>query len=87
LAELHVSIEHQRNPPEELEHRRAVIQAELNLYTYPVLTLPPEITSEIFVQSLPSHDPVVPYPSESPLIFLRICRAWRLLALSTPALW
>ncbi|KAJ7277210.1 hypothetical protein C8J57DRAFT_1713663 [Mycena rebaudengoi] len=86
LAELRISIAHQGHPVEELEHRRAVVEAELDFYTYPVLTLPPEITAEIFVQSLPSHA-VRPHPSRSPLILLRICRTWRILALSTPALW
>ncbi|KAJ7277256.1 hypothetical protein C8J57DRAFT_1061196, partial [Mycena rebaudengoi] len=87
LAELDISIKQQPLSLEELQLRRAVVEAELDLYTYPVLTLPPEITSEIFVQSLPSHGPVTPHPSESPLIFLGICRTWRSLALSTPALW
>ncbi|KAJ7922930.1 hypothetical protein B0H13DRAFT_84852 [Mycena leptocephala] len=69
--------------------RRAEIQAELDLYTYPVLTLPHEITSEIFLQSLPStlDFDVVPNPSEAPLVLLQICRSWRTVALSTPRLW
>ncbi|KAJ7277208.1 hypothetical protein C8J57DRAFT_1581494 [Mycena rebaudengoi] len=87
LAGLHVSIAHRRHPLEKHEHRRAVVEAELALYTYPILTLPLEITSEIFMQSLPSHGAVVPHPSSSPLILLRICRTWRILALSTPTLW
>ncbi|KAJ7277282.1 hypothetical protein C8J57DRAFT_1713702 [Mycena rebaudengoi] len=87
LAELRIPIAHQRHPLEELERRRAVVEAKLDLYVYPVLTLPPEITSEIFVHSLPSHRLVSPLPSTPPLIFLKICSAWRLLALSTPALW
>ncbi|KAJ7633160.1 hypothetical protein FB45DRAFT_726666, partial [Roridomyces roridus] len=52
----------------------------------PVLTLPTEITSEIFLQFLP------PYPERpalagrlSPSFLLRICRTWRDVALST--LW
>ncbi|KAJ7280614.1 hypothetical protein C8J57DRAFT_1174313 [Mycena rebaudengoi] len=60
----------------------------LDAYKYPVLTLPTEITSEIFVHFLP------PYPERppatgltSPEFLAQICRAWREIALSTPRLW
>ncbi|KAJ7134024.1 hypothetical protein C8R43DRAFT_1022215 [Mycena crocata] len=60
----------------------------LDTYKYPVLTLPNEITSEIFINFLP------PYPVRPPIIgplspsFLcRICRRWRDVALATPWLW
>ncbi|KAJ7073826.1 hypothetical protein C8F01DRAFT_1098478 [Mycena amicta] len=56
--------------------------------TYPVLTLPAEITAEIFCAYLP------PYPScpqidrpESPIHLTRVCRQWRNIAHSTPTLW
>ncbi|KAJ7232155.1 hypothetical protein B0H12DRAFT_202057 [Mycena haematopus] len=52
---------------------------------YPVLTLPPEITAEIFKWSLGA--PVRLHSSAAPLLLTRICRDWRTLALSTPALW
>ncbi|KAJ7038868.1 hypothetical protein C8F04DRAFT_330840 [Mycena alexandri] len=54
---------------------------------YPVLTLPFEITSKIFLDCLP--DPVRPYPSqdEAPLVLTRVCRDWRTIALSTSMLW
>ncbi|KAF7369728.1 F-box domain-containing protein [Mycena venus] len=55
---------------------------------YPVLTLPFEITSQIFLECLP-EDPIRPYPSldAAPLIFTRVCRDWRTVALSTSTLW
>ncbi|KAJ7280825.1 hypothetical protein C8J57DRAFT_1563981 [Mycena rebaudengoi] len=63
-------------------------QTRLDAYKYPILTLPIEITSEIFVHFLP------PYPERPPAIGLfspeflgQICRAWREIALSTPRLW
>ncbi|KAJ7439492.1 hypothetical protein FB451DRAFT_1301949 [Mycena latifolia] len=78
----------------ELEHslgllqEKELLQARLDAYTYPVLTLPNEIVSEIFVHFLPV------YPSRPPLIGRRspshlgqICRKWREIALGTPALW
>ncbi|KAJ7034123.1 hypothetical protein C8F04DRAFT_915358, partial [Mycena alexandri] len=60
---------------------------------YPVATLPPEITSNIFLQCLlPSPElssPIQVHPSMymAPLLFLQICRMWRDIALSTPRLW
>ncbi|KAJ7633193.1 hypothetical protein FB45DRAFT_1003327 [Roridomyces roridus] len=67
---------------------RKKCQQVLADYTYPILTLPSEITSEIFLYFLP------PYPQrpsfwgyQSPSFLLRICRRWRDVALTTPALW
>ncbi|KAJ6477833.1 hypothetical protein C8R47DRAFT_1051438 [Mycena vitilis] len=69
----------------ELQERITAARLLLGEIVYPVLTLPPEITSEIFVQA------VNPLPNASsrsaPLLFLRICRLWRAIALSTPCLW
>ncbi|KAJ7612982.1 hypothetical protein FB45DRAFT_938727 [Roridomyces roridus] len=71
-------------PPRLLERQ----QLRKALTGYPVLTLPAEVTSEIFMQFLP------PYPQRpslvgplSPSFLLRICRQWRDVALATPALW
>ncbi|KAJ7235695.1 hypothetical protein C8J57DRAFT_960662, partial [Mycena rebaudengoi] len=64
---------------------------------YPVLTLPFEITSAIFLDCLPrssysgadSDNPMRLYPSqdEAPVLLTRICRDWRTIAISTPNLW
>ncbi|KAJ7461922.1 hypothetical protein FB451DRAFT_996705, partial [Mycena latifolia] len=60
---------------------------------YPVLTLPHEITSEVFIQCLPPS-PVfrmehteTPHPSTVPLLLLQICREWRSIAIAIPQLW
>ncbi|KAJ7280638.1 hypothetical protein C8J57DRAFT_104950 [Mycena rebaudengoi] len=67
---------------------RQDLQTRLDACKYPILTLPTEITSEIFVHFLP------PYPERPPAIGLssphilgQICRTWREIALSTPRLW
>ncbi|KAK6977983.1 F-box domain-containing protein, partial [Favolaschia claudopus] len=67
---------------------RAAKQSRLNSYRYSVLTLPNEIIGEIFLRFLP------PYPKPPPLTGIlsptsltQICRQWRNIALSTPALW
>ncbi|KAJ7074013.1 hypothetical protein C8F01DRAFT_1098979 [Mycena amicta] len=67
---------------------RQLVNDRLDAYTYPVLTLPNEIVSEIFIQYIP------PYPSCPPLLgdgsptkLGQICRHWREIAHATPALW
>ncbi|KAJ7170877.1 hypothetical protein C8R43DRAFT_1231598 [Mycena crocata] len=55
--------------------------------TFPVLTLPGEITSEIFIHCLPDIWPREPQSSISPLLLTCICRQWRNIALATPQLW
>ncbi|KAJ7755995.1 hypothetical protein B0H16DRAFT_1257065, partial [Mycena metata] len=50
-----------------------------------VLTLPPEITSEIFLQCVPIKRER--NTKEAPLLFTQICRDWRHIAVSTSALW
>ncbi|KAJ7152949.1 hypothetical protein C8R46DRAFT_478893 [Mycena filopes] len=55
-----------------------------------MLTLPPEITSEIFVHCLsdyPEFPPLYDTTQNSPLALCRICHAWRDVALATPRLW
>ncbi|KAJ7700315.1 hypothetical protein B0H17DRAFT_1128738 [Mycena rosella] len=71
-----------------LQQEKDLAQGRLDVYRYPVLTLPNEIVSEIFIHFLPI------YPHRSPLIGPRspallgqICRKWRDIALSTPELW
>ncbi|KAF7349171.1 F-box domain-containing protein [Mycena sanguinolenta] len=81
-----------------LESRLRLIATErgrvvdnLNSVVYPVVTLPPEITSEIF-----SHyilDPrlgrprISNTPTRGPLTLAGICRSWRCICFSTNHLW
>ncbi|KAJ7268912.1 hypothetical protein C8J57DRAFT_1468898 [Mycena rebaudengoi] len=67
---------------------RQDLQMRLDIYKYPVLTLPTDITSEIFVHFLPPYPerPPTTGPS-SPELLAQICQAWREIALSTPRLW
>ncbi|KAJ7755789.1 hypothetical protein B0H16DRAFT_1886102 [Mycena metata] len=93
LAEVDASISelHLRLKP--LEDARKQLQSQLDSIVYPVATLPPEITSNIFLRCLlPPPELSSPYkahPSTSmaPLLFLQVCRRWRDIALSTPHLW
>jgi len=71
-----------------LRNEKALAQERLDSYKYPVLTLPNEIISEIFMQFLPPY-PLCP-PStglSSPTLLTQICRRWREIALASPMLW
>ncbi|KAJ7672435.1 hypothetical protein DFH06DRAFT_92943, partial [Mycena polygramma] len=71
-----------------LEHEEALVQQRLDAYIYPVLTLPPEIVSEIFVHLLPAY-PRLPLAKDL-LALAQLgenCRTWREVSLSTPSLW
>ncbi|KAJ7085005.1 hypothetical protein C8R43DRAFT_1051632 [Mycena crocata] len=62
------------------------LQDSINSFTYPILTLPPEITSEFFVCCLPDT-PTLPDEAIAPMLLTRICRQWRQIALNEPRLW
>ncbi|KAJ7471530.1 hypothetical protein B0H11DRAFT_1371511 [Mycena galericulata] len=65
----------------------AQIQMEQDiLLAFPVITLPVEITSQIFIHCLPD-DPLDFNASESAVLLGSVCRQWRDIALSVPQLW
>ncbi|KAJ6513937.1 hypothetical protein C8R47DRAFT_1190773 [Mycena vitilis] len=71
-----------------LKDEGRLLQDLLDAYRYPVLTLPNEIVSEIFLNFLPNY-PICP-PLIGPLSPARlcdVCRKWRDIALHTPRLW
>ncbi|KAJ7629071.1 hypothetical protein FB45DRAFT_48263 [Roridomyces roridus] len=79
-----------------LTAERDALQAQSDAIVYPVLSLPGEITSEIFQSCVDASSEldggmqrrvVVPEPSQAPLILLQICRQWRGIAVSAPRLW
>ncbi|KAJ7488415.1 hypothetical protein FB451DRAFT_1167851 [Mycena latifolia] len=53
----------------------------------PMRALPPEILQEIFMACLPTSHNAIMHTTEAPLLFGRVCSAWRTISLSTPALW
>ncbi|KAJ7641134.1 hypothetical protein FB45DRAFT_899510 [Roridomyces roridus] len=71
-----------------LHVERDEFQKRLDAYKYPVLILPNEIVSEIFVHTLPPY-PVCPSLTglSSPIPLTHICRKWREIAVFTPQLW
>ncbi|KAJ7236159.1 hypothetical protein C8J57DRAFT_1728313 [Mycena rebaudengoi] len=87
LAKVRAQILLHKKYLDELEEEEAELEAGLSLVIYPVLTLPVEITSRIFIHCLPSHGCVLPSPSTAPLVLAQICHHWREVALSTRELW
>ncbi|KAJ6588199.1 hypothetical protein B0H19DRAFT_1366871 [Mycena capillaripes] len=88
IADIQAQILELERALKSLKDERDVLQNRLDAYTYPVLTLPNEIVSEIFVHFLPLY-PKCPPPIGvlSPNLLGQICRKWREIALTTPALW
>ncbi|KAJ7799961.1 hypothetical protein B0H14DRAFT_2387695, partial [Mycena olivaceomarginata] len=74
-----------------LEDTRKSILRQLDGVVYPVLTLPHDITSSIFLHCLPADTNSAakkgPNSTRAPLLLLPVCRTWRDIALSTPRLW
>ncbi|KAJ7121602.1 hypothetical protein C8R44DRAFT_786538 [Mycena epipterygia] len=61
-----------------LEERQRETENDLTAaLAYPVLTLPNEIVSRIFVDCLPSHGRVRPSRHRAPLLLAQICHHWR----------
>ncbi|KAJ7157218.1 hypothetical protein C8R46DRAFT_909202, partial [Mycena filopes] len=93
LAEIDASISELRLRLLVLQRARGPIKKQLDRIVYPVLSLPPEITSEIFLECLPPHPLFAPFGesgltnSVAPLLLLQVCKTWRKIALSTPRLW
>ncbi|KAJ7608355.1 hypothetical protein FB45DRAFT_714554, partial [Roridomyces roridus] len=59
-----------------LHSEERTARAALDTIVYPVLSLPNDVTSEIFQQC-----------AGDPLILASVCRHWREIALSCPRLW
>ncbi|KAJ6573464.1 hypothetical protein DFH09DRAFT_1457485 [Mycena vulgaris] len=66
-----------------LHAERDGILKQLDSIVYPILSIPPEVTSEIFFHSVDIRRPDLRFP----LQLASVCRAWRIIALSTPRLW
>ncbi|KAF7326682.1 F-box domain-containing protein [Mycena venus] len=88
IADIEVQILESERSISSLKEERNLLQDRLATYAYPVLTLPNEIVSEIFVHFLPVY-PGRPPPIGHLSSYLpcQICRKWREIAFATPKLW
>ncbi|KAJ7666909.1 hypothetical protein DFH06DRAFT_984051, partial [Mycena polygramma] len=87
VAELSNAIRLQKEVLKNLEKDKSSAQRELNALLDPMARIPLEISSEIFLQSLPCFPERKPNVENAPVLLLRICHAWRNVALLTPQLW
>ncbi|KAK7063526.1 F-box domain-containing protein [Favolaschia claudopus] len=99
LAEIDSEIEKLQARVHRLQTTRKPIADALDAIIYPILSLPVEITSEIFKQHLiqffgsPSEADVLPFVDLArardggPFLLSHVCRAWRSIALNMPSLW
>lgn len=74
---------HRSNPNIEDSNAEALIGRGL---AFPMRRCPVEILSEIFVHALPEY-PFSLSLNHAPLLFERVCRQWKAITRSTPALW
>ncbi|KAJ7629762.1 hypothetical protein DFH06DRAFT_709750 [Mycena polygramma] len=87
-AEIETQISHLEHTLAQLRLEQSQVQERLDSYNYPVLTLPNELVSEIFIRFLPPYPGFPPLiGSYSPTLLTQICRRWREIAVDTPALW
>ncbi|KAJ7115636.1 hypothetical protein C8R43DRAFT_1242376 [Mycena crocata] len=71
-----------------LQTETDLVQKRLVSYAYPVLTLPNEVVSQIFIHFLPVHPSCPPLRGlPSPTLLTHICRKWRDIAHATLAFW
>ncbi|KAK6992096.1 F-box domain-containing protein [Favolaschia claudopus] len=88
LEDLDGQISELKRSIEVLRQQKSAVQQRLGAYKYPVLSLPNEIISEIFIRFLPAYPECPPSQGpRSPTFLTQICRSWRGIALSTPELW
>ncbi|KAJ7629767.1 hypothetical protein DFH06DRAFT_709862 [Mycena polygramma] len=88
VAEFEKKIQQLEHSISQLRSAQSQVRQRLDSYKYPVLTLPNEITSEIFIRFLPPYPGFPPLTGRSsPNRLAEICRRWREIALATPELW
>ncbi|KAJ6480300.1 hypothetical protein C8R45DRAFT_1005125 [Mycena sanguinolenta] len=68
------------------EKLRQFIDAHLALLS-PVRRLPDDIVRSVFTATLPSTTNATISSDEAPVLLCRVCKSWRVVALSTPQLW
>jgi hypothetical protein len=88
IADIESQIRHLERSLSQLRAEKTLVHERIYSYKYPVLTLPNEIVSEIFIHFLPVYPLCPPLTGvDSPIFLTQLCRHWRAIALATPELW
>ncbi|KAJ7464343.1 hypothetical protein FB451DRAFT_1370163 [Mycena latifolia] len=69
-----------------LTNEKTAIQESIDRIVYPILTIPVEITSEIFHHCLPD-EPQRPSQMTAPMLLGAVCREWRIISRGDSRLW
>ncbi|KAJ7648726.1 hypothetical protein DFH06DRAFT_1209435 [Mycena polygramma] len=69
-----------------LRKEKISIQDTLDSVIYPILTLPVELTCEIFLYCFPDYE-AGPSARLAPMLLARVCRQWRHIAYNDSRLW
>ncbi|KAJ7058798.1 hypothetical protein C8F01DRAFT_1370988 [Mycena amicta] len=69
----------------ELAKARKAVAEQLKTVTYPILDIPPEVTSQIFAYSVEIMGDASQH--SAPWVLTHVCGAWRRLALALPRTW
>ncbi|KAF7317785.1 F-box domain-containing protein [Mycena kentingensis (nom. inval.)] len=88
LASLNAKIEEAEALLTDLRAAKQLVVDRLATYVYPVLTLPVETMTEIFIRFIPAYPTPPPlFGTLSPTTLTQVCSVWRQIGQSTPALW
>ena len=85
-AETHAKIAELRADLAVLAKARGQVVEDLKSVTYPILTIPPEITTQIFEHYVDVMAEEWASVEAAPNVLTHVCRAWRRIALATPKL-
>ncbi|KAJ6544651.1 hypothetical protein DFH09DRAFT_1282319 [Mycena vulgaris] len=86
IKEISLAIKRQKEILRDLENSKRDAQSDLNNIRDPMAKLPFELSSDIFMRCLADGTPG-PHPNAAPMVFMRVCRSWSKIAISTPSLW
>jgi hypothetical protein len=89
LARLDVAIAHAQTVLESLSEERAKKRKCIDIHNSllsPIRKLAPELLAEVFLHTL-QEEPLTPKAKTAPLLLLKVCKVWRIIALGTPQLW
>ncbi|KAJ7179773.1 hypothetical protein C8R46DRAFT_1074627 [Mycena filopes] len=87
LAEIDAELAALRTRAEELAAARKPIVDALKAIIYPILTLPLEITAEIFLRYADKAEIPDERPCAPPVVLASVCQQWRAVALNLQSIW